>query len=90
MATQPLLTPSVLLVSDARDERKMNARILRASGYQTGEAATVIAAYRIAITRRIDIVTTDVHIGRSISGFELTRRLRHNERTSRSQYRITY
>jgi two-component system, cell cycle response regulator DivK len=82
MATRPLLTPSVLLVSDALDEREMYARILRASGYQAFEAATVIAAYQIASTRRIDIVATDVRIGGSISGLELTRRLRNNERTS--------
>jgi CheY-like chemotaxis protein len=74
MATRPLLTPFVLLVSDALEERKMYAGILRASGYKTIEAATVIAAYRIATTSRINIVATDVHIGRSISGLELTRR----------------
>src|SRR4029453_10753772 len=57
-------------------------RILRASGYQAIEAATFIAAYQIATTRRIDIVATEVRIGGSISGLELTRRLRNNERTS--------
>jgi two-component system, cell cycle response regulator DivK len=82
MATRPLLTPLVLLVNDALDEREMYARILRASGYQAIEAATFTAAYQIAITRRIDIVATDVRIGGSISGLELTRRLRNDERTS--------
>jgi len=82
MANRPLLTPSVLLVNDELDEREMYARILRASGYQAIEAATVIAAYEIATTRRIDIVATDVRIGGSVRGLELTRRLRINERTS--------
>jgi DNA-binding response OmpR family regulator len=82
MATRPLLTPSVLLVSNALEEREMYARILRASGYQAIEEATVIAAYRIATTSRIDIVATDVRIGGSVSGLELTRRLRNDARTS--------
>ena len=82
MATRLLLTPSVLLVSDALEEREMYARILRASGYQAIEEATVGAAYRIATTSRIDIVATDVRIGGSMGGLELTRRLRNDERTS--------
>ncbi len=82
MATRALLTPSVLLVNDALDERELYARTLRGSGYQAIEAATFIAAYQIATTSRIDIVATDVRIGGSISGLELTRRLRNNERTS--------
>ena len=60
----------------------MYARMLRAAGYQAIEEATVIAAYRIATTSRIDIVATDVRIGGSISGLALTRRLRNDERTS--------
>lgn len=82
MATRPLLTPSVLLVSDAFEEREMYARILRASGYHAIEEATVIAAYRIATTSRIDIVVTDVRLGGSISGLQLARRLRNDARTS--------
>lgn len=60
----------------------MYARILRASGYRAIEAATFLAAFQLATTSRIDIVATDVRIGGSISGLELTRRLRNNARTS--------
>ena len=60
----------------------MYARILRESGCQAIEEATVIAAYRIATTSRIDIVVTDVRIGGSISGLQLARRLRNDARTS--------
>lgn len=82
MATRALLTPSVLLVNDALDEREMYARALRASGYHTREAATFTAAYQIATTNRLDIVVTNVRISYSISGLELTRRLRNDTRTS--------
>jgi CheY-like chemotaxis protein len=69
-------------VNDAIDEREMYARTLRASGYQAIEAATFAAAYQIATTNRLDIVVTDVRIAGSISGLELTRRLRNDTRTS--------
>jgi DNA-binding response OmpR family regulator len=69
-------------VNDAPDEREMYARALRASGDQTIEAATSIAAYQIATTKRLGIVVTDVHIAGSITGLELTRRLRNDARTS--------
>lgn len=82
MATRAVLTPSVLLVSDAQYEREIYARVLHASGYQAMEAATVSAAYWIATTSRVDLVATDVRIGGSIRGLELTRRLRNNRRTS--------
>ena len=82
MATRAYPTPSVLLVHHALDQREMYARTLRASGYQAIEAATFIAAYQIATTNKLDIVVTDVRIAGSISGLELTRRLRNDARTS--------
>ena len=82
MATQVFLTSSVLLVNDAIDEREMYARTLRAIGYLTIEAENSIAAYEIATKQPPDIVVTDVRITGSISGLELTRRLRSNQRTS--------
>lgn len=82
MATRIHPTPSVLLVHDALDEREMYARALRASGYRAITAATCTAAYQRAVTDRIDIVVTDVRIAGSISGLELTRRLRNDARTS--------
>lgn len=82
MATRVPLTPSVLVVNDALEEREVYTRILRASGYHAIEATTFIAAYQIAIANRPDIVVTDVRIAGSISGLELTRRLRNDRRTS--------
>jgi DNA-binding response OmpR family regulator len=82
MATRVLLTPSVLLVNDAPDEGEMYARTLRAVGYRAIKAGNSIAAYQIAATRPPDVVVTDVRIAGSISGLELTRRLRNNVRTA--------
>ena len=81
MATRALRTPSVLLVNDALDERDMYARTLRACGYRVVQAATSVAAYEIAITSGTDVVT-DVHLAGSMSGLELTRRLRIHTRTT--------
>ena len=82
MATRVLRTPSVLLVNEPVDERDLYARTLRAYGYRVVNAATSIAAYQMAITRPTDIVVTDVHITGSMSGLELTRRLRLDTRTT--------
>ena len=82
MASRVLLTPSVLVVNDALDEREMYARTLRASGCRAIEAATFTAALQLATTEELDIVVTDIRIAGSISGLELTRRLRNDPRTS--------
>ena len=82
MATRVFFTPSVLLVNDAVDERETYARTLRAVGYCTIKAENSIAAYQIAAIHLPDIIVTDVRITGSISGLELTRRLRNNQRTS--------
>ena len=58
------------------------ARTLRAYGYRVVHAATSVAAYEIAITSGTDVVVTDVHIAGSMSGLELTRRLRIHTRTT--------
>jgi len=76
MATGVLQTPSVLLVNDALDERETYARTLRAYGDQVVKAPTSLEAYQIAISGRADIVVTDVQITGSMTGLELTRRLR--------------
>jgi len=82
MATRDLRTPSILLVSNSVDERQAYTRALRASGYRVVNAATTILAYQIAITRPTGIVVTDGHCAGSMSGLELTRRLRIHPRTT--------
>jgi CheY-like chemotaxis protein len=82
MATQARTTPSVLLVNDMLREREIYASRLRATGYDIAHAETFTAAYEMAITRRCDIVVTDVRIGGSIRGLELIRRLKQDGRTA--------
>ena len=82
MATRALRTPSVLLVNDVLNGRDMYARTLRAYGYRVVQAATSVAAYEIAITSGTDVVVTAVHLAGSMSGLELTRRLRIHTRTT--------
>jgi CheY-like chemotaxis protein len=82
MATRDLRTPSILLASNSVDEREVYTRVLRTSGYRVINAATTVLAYHIAITRPTDIVVTDGHCAGSMSGLELTRRLRIHTRTT--------
>ena len=82
MATRALRTPSILLVSNTVDERKVFTRALHASGYRVVHAATTVLAYQIAITRPTDIIVTDGHGAGSMSGLELTHRLRIHTRTT--------
>ena len=55
---------------------------LRSYGYRVVNAATSVGRVRIAVTRGTDIVVTHVHIAGSMSGLELTRRLRIHTRTT--------
>src|SRR5687768_17223345 len=82
MATRALRPPSILLVSNSIDERAVYARSLRAWGYRVVYAATTVLAYQIATTRPMDVVVTDGHCAGSMSGLELTRRLRIHTRTT--------
>ena len=82
MAIRALRTPSILLVSNSLGERAAYARALRASGYRLVNAATTVLAYQIAITRPTDIVITEGHCTGSMTGLELTRRLRIHTRTT--------
>jgi DNA-binding response OmpR family regulator len=82
MATRNLRTPSILLVSNSVDDSQVHMRVLRACGYRVVNAATTILAYQIAITTPTDIVVTDGYCGGSMSGLELTRRLRIHRGTA--------
>jgi DNA-binding response OmpR family regulator len=57
-------------------------RALRASGYGVITAATTVMAYEIAITQPTDVVVTDGQWAGSMTGLELTRRLRIHTRTT--------
>ena len=55
---------------------------MRTFGYGVVNAATSVLAYQIAITRPTDIVITEGHCTGSMTGLELTRRLRIHTRTT--------
>ena len=81
MATRDVRTPSILLVSHSADEHQVYARSLRASGYRVITAVTTALAYQIATTQPIDLVVTEACSPGSMSGVELTRRIRIHTRT---------
>jgi CheY-like chemotaxis protein len=74
-------TPLILLVSHSVEEREAYARSLRTSGCRVIAAATTVLAYQIATTQPTEMVVTEGHSPGSMSGLELTRRLRTHTRT---------
>jgi CheY-like chemotaxis protein len=82
MATRTLRTPSILLVGNSVDEQEVYTRALHGWGYEVVRAATTVLAYRIATTTSTDMVITVAHCAGSMSGLELTRRLRLHTRTT--------
>ena len=82
MATRTLQTPSILLVGNSVDEQDVYTRALHGWGYEVTRSSTTVLAYRIATTTPTDIVVTVAHCAGSMSGLELTRRLRLHRRTA--------
>ena len=82
MATRNLRMPSILLVGNSVDEQEVYTRALYGSGYEVVRAATTVLSYRIATTTPTDMVITVAHCAGSMSGLELTRRLRLHTRTT--------
>ena len=73
-------SPSVLLVEDDRDGRRLYAEWLNHAGFMVDEAHNGLQALERALTAVPDVVVTDLNIP-GIDGFELTRRLRQDPRT---------
>ena len=82
MATRNLRRPSILLVGKSIDDSQVYASALRAWGYRVVNAETTILGYHIATTTPTDIVVTDGYCAGSMSGLELTRRLRIHSGTA--------
>ncbi|HVL67605.1 MAG TPA: response regulator [Vicinamibacterales bacterium] len=72
--------PSVLLVEDDRDGRRMYADWLTHAGFRVEQAHNGLQALERAFETHPDVVITDLNIP-GIDGFELTRRLKHDPRT---------
>lgn len=74
------LGPSVLLVEDDRDGRRMYAEWLSQAGFRVEQAHNGLQALERAFDATPDVVVTDLNIP-GIDGFELTRRLKGDART---------
>lgn len=74
------IPPSVLLVEDDRDGRRMYAEWLTHAGFRVDEAHNGLQALERAFDTVPAVVVTDLNIP-GIDGFELTRRLKQDPRT---------
>lgn len=72
--------PTVLLVDDFDDAREMYGHYLRHFGYEPLEAATGEDALALALARQPAIILMDLQLP-GIDGWEITRRLKHDDRT---------
>ena len=72
--------PTVLLVEDDREGRRLFANWLSQAGFRVLEAHNGFQALERALELQPDVVVTDLNIP-GIDGFELTRRLRKDPRT---------
>ena len=72
--------PVVLLVEDDRDGRLMYAEWLQQSGFRVEQAHNGLQALERAYELIPDAILTDLHLP-GIDGYELTRRLKTDERT---------
>jgi two-component system, cell cycle response regulator DivK len=80
MAHDVLGSPLVLIVDDHLDSCAMYAEALRFMGFQSVTEQTAEAGFARACAIHPDVIVADVMLP-GISGFELTRRLRDDERT---------
>jgi two-component system cell cycle response regulator DivK len=79
--SQPSEQPLVLLVEDDRDARLVIAEWLERSGFRVDQAHNGLQALERAFDLLPDVILTDLNIP-GIDGFELTRRLKNDPRTS--------
>lgn len=73
-------SPSVLLVEDDQEGRRLYAEWLTDAGFRVEQAHNGLQALDRAFSSQPDVVVTDLDIP-GIDGFELTRRLKQDPRT---------
>lgn len=81
MTLEEVAGPHVLLVEDDGDGRRLYATWLTQAGFSVKEAHNGLQALERAFETVPDVVVTDLNIP-GIDGFELTRRLKNDPRTS--------
>jgi two-component system cell cycle response regulator DivK len=72
---------SVLIVDDYQDSCEMYAAYLTFAGFQALKAGDGFEALRLAVDARPDVILMDLNLP-GIDGFEVTRRLKADPRTS--------
>ena len=72
----------VLIVDDAQDTREVYALFLRDEGFQVAVAEDGVTGLAFAQQHRLDVIILDLIMPR-MDGFEVTRRLRADDRTKR-------
>lgn len=70
----------VLIVDDAQDTREVYAMFLRSEGFQVAVAEDGVTGLAFAQQHRFDVIILDLIMPR-MDGFEVTRRLRADDRT---------
>ena len=73
-------SPSVLLVEDDQEGRRLHTKWLTEAGFRVEQAHNGLQALDRAFGSQPDVVVTDLDIP-GIDGFELTRRLKQDPRT---------
>lgn len=72
-------TRLILVVDDSITTRTMERNLLEAAGYQVRVAVDGLEAWTLLQSERVDLVVSDVDMPR-LNGFELTQRIRGDER----------
>jgi two-component system cell cycle response regulator DivK len=72
----------VLIVEDNKIDMKLMKDILERSEYETLQAADGLEAINLAFARLPDLILTDIQLS-EISGLEITRRLKGDDRSRR-------
>lgn len=80
MAQKGASGPSVLLVEDDNEGRRLYAEWLTQAGFDVTQAHNGLQALERAFESMPDVVVTDLNIP-GIDGFQLTRRLKQDPRT---------
>lgn len=76
------MTKQILYVDDHFSNRLLVKRIVEAEGYTLLEAEEATSGCQIAVSHIPDLILMDLHLPGKMNGFDLTRKLKMNPKTS--------